>query len=506
MTSTATEHPALSVVAVSKAYGATIALDDVTFSVARGEVHALLGHNGSGKSTLVKAIGGAVIPDQGTLTVGSLGTAKPRVGLVHQELALCRDATVLENCCMGGYRRRWGCIDWRTERAVVGKLLRRLGAGFDSGVVVGELSPADQAITAIARALKAVGDSDGLDLLVLDEATASLRGPDAEKVLSVARRVASSGGGVLLVTHHMSEVLSSANRATVLSNGAVAATVDVAGATQDSLLERVNGRPLSSLRHPAGSTSERAGRRTLLSVSGLTTRSVHHVDLTVREGEIVGLTGAAGGGHDDVPYALTGFESPTGGKITIDGTRLSGHTLTTAQRAGLGILPADRLTSGVLATATIRENLSPPSRGMHRAKGILRSREERLWAEKICAEYEISTQDTEALISSLSGGNQQKIVLARVLESRPKVAILHEPTQGIDEATRRDLVGKIRGLAASGAGVLYVSSDVEEVTSCADRIIVMQRGVTVSELPGGLEHLDDIYAACYGTTAASATT
>lgn len=506
MASMVLTRPALSVDGVSKTYGPTVALDDVTFSVARGEVHALLGHNGSGKSTLVKAIAGAVLPDRGTLTVDSTGGAAPRVGLVHQELALCSDATVLENCCMGGYRRRWGCIDWNGERAVVERSLARLEADFHSDALVGELSPANQAITAIVRALKSVPDSDVLDLLVLDEATASLRGPDAEKVLSAARTVARSGGGVLLVTHHMSEVVAVADRATVLINGGVASTVDIGETTQDTLLELISGRPPSSWDQVTAPTSTGSHGQPLLKVESLAARTVSRVDLTVREGEIVGLTGAAGAGHEDVPYLLSGFQRRMGGSVSINGKPMNCHTVTAAQRVGLGILPADRLARGVLPEGTIRENLSPASRAKHRVIGVLKPHEERRWAAKICADYEVSVQDPEAPMSSLSGGNQQKVLLARVLESRPRLAILHEPTQGVDEATRRGLVCKIKDLAASGTGVLYVSSDVEEATSCADRVIVMSRGATVAEFPGGLAHIDDIYTACYGTAVLIETT
>jgi ribose transport system ATP-binding protein len=491
---------ALRIENVSKTYGATRALDEVSLEVARGEVHALLGHNGSGKSTLVKAIGGAVRPDRGEIVVGGVPGAAPRLGVVHQELALCAEASVLENCCIGGYRRRWGLIDWKRERVVVEQVLAQLDADFDCAATVGALSPADQAITAIARALKPVRDNAGLDLLVLDEATAALRGPDADKVLAAARKVSAAGGGVLLVTHHMSEVLSSADRATVLVSGAVTATVEVATATQDSLLELISGRPLAGLHHPLPQPEDRPHGRPRLVVSGLRGDSVHGVDLTVGKGEIVGLTGAAGSGHEQVPYLLSGFQRPSSGQISVDGKARTVHSVPASQRAGIGILPADRLARGVLSVATIRENLSPTTRARHRAKGLLRSLAERRWAKDICKEYEVSTCDTEALMSSLSGGNQQKVLLARVLESHPKVAILHEPTQGVDEATRRALVRKIRELATSGVGVLYVSSDAEEVVGCADRVVVMRRGRSVAVIPGGMSQLDDIFAACYGTT------
>lgn len=481
---------------MGKQFGATYALRDVTFEVRRGEVHALVGHNGCGKSTLVKIISGYQSADTGRIEVADVDNGAPRVGVVHQDLGLCRSATVVENCGMGSYRRRFGLIDWKRERRDAAAILASLGADFRLDDVVDGLSPADQAITAIARALKASGGLDGLDLLVLDEATAALRGPDAEKVLAAARAVAAQGGGVLLVTHHMSEVLAVADRATVLASGQVVDTVNVSETSEDGLLALIAGGRVPPPVRPGGGAGPPGGAG-VLAVSGLTGGAVQDMSFQVRPGEIVGLTGAAGAGHDDVPYLLCGVTRRSTGEVRVLGASYTGGSVREAQQARMGMLPADRLRQGVAPNGSVRENLSPASRRAHRTGGVLQVRREKAWARDICREYAVVPDDPEAPMSALSGGNQQKVLFARVLEHEPRVLVLHEPTQGVDEGTRRALMRRVRDLVDEGLGVLYVSSDAEEVAECADRVLVMRRGVLVAELAGGLATMDDIYAACY---------
>jgi ribose transport system ATP-binding protein len=485
----------LEVRGVTKRFGATLALQDVSLDVLQGEVHALLGHNGSGKSTMVKIISGAVVPDEGGIVVHAETAGPPRVGIVHQDLALCLEATVLENCFMGSARRnRFGLIDWRAERDGVEPLLESLSADFDCDAVVGALSPADQAVVAITRALRGRDGSHGLDLLVLDEATARLRGRDAEKVLSTARRVAGRGGGVLLVTHHMTEVLDAADRATVLSSGRVARTVDVASTTEDELLELVSGRRLQPQADGAGST--RVTADDTLVVTGLTGDAVHDITIRAGAGEIVGLTGAAGAGHEEVPYLLSGADRAAAGEVRVEGRRVSGD-VARRRACGIGLLPADRLKQGVLTSGTLRENMSPIVRRRHTRLGFSAARDEKRWAKDMCERFAVLPPDPETLIGNLSGGNQQKVLLARVLGDQPKVLILHEPTQGVDEGTRRGLIERVRGAAAAGTVVLYVSSDIEEVAGCSDRVLVFRKGEIVAETEGGLSRVDDIYAASY---------
>ncbi|WP_017522489.1 ATP-binding cassette domain-containing protein [Pusillimonas noertemannii] len=492
-------EPVLEVRQVEKRFGHTLALQDVSLDVLRGEVHALLGHNGSGKSTTVKIISGVYSPDKGSVSINGLEGRPAQIGVVHQDLGLCFDATVLENCCMAGYQTG-ACarIDWTAERRVVEPILESLDAGFASFMMVRDLSPANQAIVAIARALKRAASHGALDLLVLDEATARLRGRDADKVLATARLVARQGGGVLIVTHHMSEVLRAAHRATVLMNGRVAGIVNVAETTEEQLLELASGRQVTASRRPGGtSPAGHARRKAVLTVNGMRGDRFHSDrQITIAAGEIVGLTGAPGAGHEEVPYLIAGVVQGGSAGVSVLG-RATSQGAHERRRRGVGLVPAERLSQGILLQATVRENLSPLVRARHTWARLLSKRRELAWAEQVCSTFQIIASGPDAPISTLSGGNQQKVLLARVLEDSPKVLLLHEPTEGVDEMTRRDLVALIRKVAERGTAVFYVSSDIDEVAGCADRVLVVREGDIVAEFPSGPDMADAIYAACY---------
>jgi len=488
---------------LGKRFGRTLALQDVSMTVMRGEVHALLGHNGSGKSTLVKIISHVLAADHGTVMVNGRDGQAAQVGVVHQDLGLCNDATVLENCCMAEYQAtRFGRIDWAAERRVVEPILESLDAGFSCMQMVRDLSPANQAIVAIARALKHATRRGSLDLLVLDEATARLRGRDAEKVLATAGLVARQGGGVLIVTHHMNEVLRAADRATVLMNGRVAGVVNVAETTEQELLQLASGRRVEASGKQASAclSSARSTAEPVLSVSHLRgDRFCYADEITISAGEVVGLTGAPGAGHEEVPYLIAGVPHSGSAQVSVSGRRVRCKGTHESRRYGIGLVPAERLSQGILLQATVRENLSPLVRSSHTLGRMLSKRREWAWARKICGAFQIKASEPDAPIATLSGGNQQKVLLARVLEDHPKVLLLHEPTEGVDEMTRRDLVALIRKVAAQGTAVFYVSSDTDEVAGCADRVLVVREGTIAAELSGGSDMVDRVYAACYLT-------
>lgn len=488
---------------VEKRFGHTIALRDVSLDVLRGEVHALLGHNGSGKSTMVKIVSGVAAPDKGSVAVHGRDGRPAQIGVVHQDLGLCFDATVVENCCMAGYRSGgFAPIDWAAERRVVDPILESLDAGFSSSAMVRDLSPANQAIVAIARALKLATRQGALDLLILDEATARLRGRDADKVLSTARLVAGQGGGVLIVTHHMSEVLRAAHRATVLMNGRVAGVVNVAETTEEQLLELASGRQVTS-RGQRSAPSSLRGAEVVLAVSGMKgERFVCDKEIAIGAGEILGLTGAPGAGHEEVPYLIAGVAHAGNATVQVSGRRVARQGTHESRRRGIGLVPAERLAQGLSLQASVRENLSPLVRPSHTRARLLSRRRELAWAGRICQLFQIAAAHPDAPITTLSGGNQQKVLLARILEDRPKVLLLHEPTEGVDEMTRRDLVALIRKVAAEGTAVLYVSSDIDEVAGCSDRVLVARDGAIVAEFPGGPDRVDGMYAACYLTNGA----
>ncbi|WP_397475844.1 ATP-binding cassette domain-containing protein [Pusillimonas sp.] len=354
---------------------------------------------------------------------------------------------------------------------------------------------------AIARALKRATSSGALDLLVLDEATARLRGRDADKVLATAGLVAKQGGGVLIVTHHMSEVLRAADRATVLMNGRVAGIVNVADTSEEALLELASGRRVTGSRN-----THKATVSTLRTPAVLTAGHIEgerfkcDQEIALCAGEIVGLTGAPGAGHEELPYLLAGAAQRGSARVSLSGKPVSLKGVHESRRRGIGLVPAERLAQGVLLQASVRENLSPLVRSSHTRARLLSKRRELAWATQVCATFQIKAAQADVAISTLSGGNQQKVLLARVLEDRPKVLLLHEPTEGVDEMTRRDLVELIRKVAAQGTAVLYVSSDIDEVAGCSDRVLVVREGELAGEFPGGLGMVDSIYAACYLTS------
>lgn len=493
----------LSVRQVDKRFGHTHALQNVSLEVLRGEVHALLGHNGSGKSTLVKIVSGVVNPDRGSVAIDGRDGRPAQVGVVHQDLGLCFDATVLENCCMSKYQpARFGTIDWAAERRIVKPLLESLAAEFGAEALVRDLSPANQTIVAIARALKNAAPHGSLDLLILDEATARLRGRDADKVLATASLVAKQGGGVLIVTHHMLEVLQAANRATVLMNGRVSGVVEVAGITEEKLLELASGRRLAAV-HQKGKVqplADASRRDIVLSVSDMHgDRFSCEQEITISAGEIVGLTGAPGAGYEEVPYLIAGALRAGSARVTVAGRRVPRAGTYASRRHGIGLVPAERLAQGVLLQASVRENLSPLARARHTLARLISKRRELAWAGEVCRDFQVVAEHPDMPIATLSGGNQQKVLLARVLEDSPKVLLLHEPTEGVDEMTRRDLVALIRKAAANGAAVLYVSSDIEEVAECSDRVLVVRDGAVAAEFPRGPDIVDSLYAASYLT-------
>lgn len=524
-------QPILEIRQLSKQFGQTAALSGIDLTVRQGEVHALLGHNGSGKSTTIKIISGVLPPDSGDIILRGAHGNEASVGVVHQDLGLCADATVLENCGMTQYKvTRFGTIDWDAERALVEPILKTLEAGFDSQALVRHLSPADQTIVAIARALKAASNHGKLDLLILDEATARLRGKEAEKVLATARKVAEQGGGVLLVTHHMNEVMQVADRATVLRNGRVAGIVKVTETGEEELLALASGRslfeapgtqttasittldaktnaptsispsaPVAAKASPGQEgrpKQEQSSEQELFRAEEIVgTHFASVKGLTINSGEIVGMTGAPGSGYEEVPYLLALAYGKA--NIYIQNKRISGKGAHTSRRLGVGLVPADRLAQGVLLQATIRENISPAMRVAHLRKRLLSTSLEKKWAKAICHQFEIQPAKPDVPIATLSGGNQQKALLARVLEDAPKILLLHEPTEGVDETTRRKLAETIKNAARSGMGVLYVSADFEEVAELADRVLVIRDGEIKTEIPKGAGLVDRIYAASY---------
>jgi ribose transport system ATP-binding protein len=499
--------PALALRGLSKRFGAQHALRDVALELRAGEVHALLGQNGSGKSTLIKVLAGFHAPERGAhaeafgvpLALGDAAAARAAgLRFVHQDLALVGDRDVTDNLALGsGYAgRRW--LSDRRERRAAQALLDRLGIDVRATRLVKELAPAEQTMVAVARAL---ADGDGgagtPRLLILDEVSAALARAEMEVVLDLVGRIRDAGGTVLFVTHRLEEVFALADRVTVLRDGAVVATSRVGDLDADALVELIVGRRIGEI-YPAP-PPPRAER--VLSARGLTGAVVRDVDLDLHRGEILGVAGLTGSGRDELPHLLFGATPATAGELHVAGRPVRGMTPRAAVRAGLALIPADRATQGATPSLTLRENVTLPRIPATRWAWI-RGGAEASEAEEWLRRLGVTPCDGEARLATLSGGNQQKVVLARWLRCDPSVLLLDEPTQGVDVGSKASIYDRIVERARGGLAVLVASTDHEELAAVCDRVLVLHEGRVTAELHGAVLTAHELDRCVLATAAA----
>jgi ribose transport system ATP-binding protein len=474
---------ALELRSISKSFGATVALDDVDLSLRPGEVHALLGQNGCGKSTLIKVLAGFhnLNGDAEALVYGTplqLGTAASAeaAGLrfVHQDLGVIDDLTVAENLTLGARDQgRW--LSDSRERRGGQELLDGLGIDVDAGSLVRDLSPAERTMVAVARALR-----DGIEaarVLVLDEVTAALPVDEVDLVFDLVRRIRDMGGTVLYVSHRLEEVFQIADRVTVLRDGALVATVDTDAIDHEQLVELIIGRPLAQF-YPDPPPPRDA---VVLSVRGLRGEVARDVSFEVHRGEIVGVAGLDGSGRDELPYLLFGAQTAVAGELVIDGTSHPRLTPATAIEAGMALIPADRAKQGSTPTFTLRENVTLPRIPAGFARWVSPQAERRdveVWLDRLG----VVPPDPEATLATLSGGNQQKVVLARWLRCEPRVLVLDEPTQGVDVGAKAAIYDLIADSTRGGAAVVIASTDYEELAAICDRVLIMRGGLIATEV------------------------
>jgi ribose transport system ATP-binding protein len=471
---------------LSKVFRGQRALDQVSLELRRGEVHALLGQNGSGKSTLIKILSGYHSPEPGAkamlrgepLELGSAEAAHAGgLRFIHQDSTLLDGLSVAENLALGGeYRSRWWVSD-RREADVAAEQLARYGVVVDPSMPAANLSPAQHTMVAIVRALRDGFAQQGV--LVLDEATATLPGAEAARLFDVIRTIRNHGGTVLYVTHRLQEVFAIADRVSVLRDGRRVATEAVGDLGHDRLVQLIVGGPVDSLYPSPPPLRDDVA----LEVKGVAGGSVQDLTLTLHRGEIVGLTGLVGSGIEQVLHLIFGAQAPARGQVTLDGVRLGEASPPASIRAGLAFAPEDRKLSGI-ASWTLAENVTLPrlsSRGPLRWMGVQRERSETTrWLERL----NVVPAASDAMFSSLSGGNQQKTVLARWLRCGASVYLLEEPTAGVDIGAKGAIYESLAGVAEAGAGVLITSTDVEEVCSICDRVMVMREGRVAAVLQG----------------------
>jgi ribose transport system ATP-binding protein len=489
---------------LTKTFGGRTVLNDFGLELMPGEVHALLGQNGSGKSTLIKILTGFHAPDAGgTLTVRGEDVALPLhpgqpqdlgLAFVHQDLGLAPDLSILENLRVGRYETRSGWrIPWGRERRYVRERLARFGVNADPDAPVSSLSEADRAILAIVRATEQLAHVDR-GLLVLDEPTVYLTRDAVQQLFGTVRQATDDGHAVLIVTHRLEEVFELADRVTVVRDGRHVVTTPTSEVDEAGLVRHILGRSMDRL-YP--DTADHRGD-VVLRARGMSGARLEGIDLDLREGEVLGVTGLIGMGFEEVPYLLVGA-APGTGELEIGGERLSVESVTpgAALRHGVALLPADRPQLGGVAAATVLENLTLPTLSSHTRAGRLRHRQERRHGADLLERFDVRPREPSAGFGTLSGGNQQKVLLAKWFETGPDVFILHEPTQGVDIGARQQIFSEVERAAASGTALLIASVEYEDLAHLCHRVVVLRDGRVVAELSGSQLTADRIMEQCY---------
>ena len=488
------DPPIISVRSISKTFTGKQVLRDFNLDVMPGEVHGLVGQNGSGKSTLIKILAGFHAPDPSpdasltmlgrkiSLPLRSGESARLGLAFVHQDLGLIDDATVLENVRVRRYSVAPGWrIPWRRERQYVRRILEEFGLDIDPDARVSTLRQAEKAQIAILRAYDQLNAVER-GLLVLDEPTPYLPRDGVERVFQTVRDVAARKFGVLFVSHRLEEVFELTDTVTVLRDGKIVDCSPTSSLDEEKLIHRILGFSLDQL-YPE---PHEARQDRMVSVEHVSGDSVNDVSFDIHKGEILGITGLLGMGWDRLPYVLFGAEKATEGTLTLNSktVKLESFQPTDAIKLGIAFLPANRLVDGSLQTATVTENLTIANLGKYFSGALLRLGRERSAVDQLLVEYDVRPPDPDRIFSTLSGGNQQKVLIAKWFETNPKVLLLHEPTQGVDVGARAQIFRRIRDAAAQGAAVLLATSEYEDLPNLCDRVIVMRSGRAIAELRG----------------------
>ena len=466
---------------IVKTFGGTHALSDVSLRVARGEIVALLGENGAGKSTLIKTLGGIHTADSGTVSVDGIPynhiagkvSQKQAVAFIHQDLGLIEWMSVAENIALAvGYVRKAGRIDWPATEARARAALAHVEADFEPTARVASLSRTEKSLVAIARALAV-----NCDFLVLDEPTASLPADEVERLFKALRPLRDKGVGMIYVSHRLDEIFQIADRVAVLRDGKVVGMRDIAHTSAEDLVSMIVGRKAREIMRPDAEAG--AG---VLSVANLSTRNVTDVSFNVQRGELVGLVGLRGAGHEDVGRALFGL-MPHSGTVLLDGSTPDLTNARTAMKSGIGFVARDRVVESIAPALTIRENtFLNPEATKRRLFSLMGSRKENALAQELGSRVGLSPNDPTLAIEALSGGNQQKVVVGRWLDTGRRFLIAEDPTAGVDVGAKAEIYHLLYEALASGMGVLIVSTDFEEVANICHRAVVFSRGRIVSEL------------------------
>jgi ribose transport system ATP-binding protein len=482
---------ALEMLNITKTFPGVRALDNVSFGCARGEVHALCGENGAGKSTLIKILGGVYRPDGGSIRLdgGEVSFSHPvaarraGVSIIHQELSLLPYRTVAENVFLGIEPARYGIVDRRRMREGASRLLRRLGSSIVPESLAGDLSIAQQQIVEIAKAF-----AIDARILVMDEPTAALDRDDASRLLDLVNRLSSEGVSIVYISHRMPEIQAVADRVTVLKDGRTVMTAPLAEASTGQLVRAMVGRELSDFYPPGPS---RPPGDAALRIRGGSNRRLRAIDLDVRVGEIVGVAGLEGSGKNALGRAIAGDEPFDSGTMDIGGRPARPRNPRSAIEAGLGRLSDDRKREGLLMQQSVRDNAMLTQRAFAGPLNSPTAEPMSIAAtDRRLKQLDVRAANFEQEIRLLSGGNQQRVIIARWLARDPEVLVFSEPTRGVDVAAKAAIYKIMRDLAERGRAILMISSDLPEIVGVSDRIVVMREGSIAGELQGGATEED----------------
>ena len=477
-------NPFLTMKGISKSFPGVTALDNVDFSCERGEVHGLVGENGAGKSTLIKILSGVIQPDAGEIFIDGAPlrvnnpsrAAQLGISVIHQELNLIGNLSVAQNIFLGREpRRSMGIVDVSEMNKRTREVLDIVGVDVEPNDKVRYLSLQERQHVEVAKAL-----SMDVRILIMDEPTAALNGEEAERLLALMRDLTGRGCGVIFISHRLEEVFAVSNRITVLRDGKLIAAKDRHELDSDTVVRMMTGREQASSRIEG----KGAVGRTVLEVNDLSVRGAFQgVSFVLREGEIVGLVGLAGQGQREILRTLFGDRRPSTGQILLHGRPLNMQSPRDAMEAGIAFVPDERKAEGLCLPLDVRQNMALATLEERQTAGFVNRSDEDNMVMKLVRQLRIQLHSPLQEVNSLSGGNQQKVVIAKWLASKPSVLLFCEPTRGIDVGAKEDIYGLIRDLADQGSSVLMVSGDISEVLRVCDRIIIVHDGRVVEEMP-----------------------
>jgi erythritol transport system ATP-binding protein len=495
---------------VSKVFGGTAALSNVDFAIGHGHVHALIGENGAGKSTLVKMLAGVERPTSGTLVFDGqqveLSTVRDAtnrgITLIHQELQLFPDLSVVDNVFMGHERLgRWQTVDRRSQEAAARDTLAILGQRLDPRTRLGSLPLAARQMVEIARAL--VRDTR---VLLMDEPTSALSPAEVAVLFGVIRRLTTQGVAIVYISHRLQELLAIADTVTVLRDGRVAGAAATSTVDVPWIVERMTGRPTSA----GMSTTGRPAGRVVLSVTrlglpaGAGRAALDDVSFTAHAGDVIGIYGSMGAGRTELLETLIGLHADATGHVEMDGQRVDRWSVDRRLATGMAMVPEDRQHAGLVPAFSIRQNLTLSSLPKFTHGGCLSVAREDQAAQDAAAGVRLKAPSLDAAVTTLSGGNQQKVIIGRALMSRPKVLLMDEPSRGVDVSARADILQGIRQLANDGMAIVFTSSDLDEIRAASTKVIVLSRGRVAATFDGEAASEADIAAAASAPVACSA--